>query len=377
LQSNLIIKEPTSNYKFIKSLNNSVSSRLTYTYEGDELLSLFISPTRDKGFSIGFTDPAFKNIHFTIYQNPKDNRIHSHITDKSKGSKPYSQLMDIELYAFLVQKLTKNWVVPASKIEYIYVPTEKLKSKIDKITPKRISDEKVTFPLELLYSRIKTDLNNKKRWKKIPARELQSVKDPLILAFFRNKIHFVFPVLNDPTHVLCFTELQHKRFMNNILRIMGIDIFSRYIDLLNIDLKDLTSYGENSDKNFNDLLLSLKGVSANVRCEEDGVRKIVAVSRIMGTVQEDPVWDSSWNIRRLDDLKLYEWHKNKMDALAGKSGLRPFDQKDALSDLKTRNIELFELNGKYYVGNGQHRVAIAHIMGLKRIKAQVRHCELK
>ena len=65
-----------------------------------------------------------------------------------------------------------------------------------------------------------------------------------------------------------------------------------------------------------------------------------------------------------------------MDALAGKNELRSFDQNDALSDLKTRNIELFELNGKYYVGNGQHRVAFAHNIGIKRIKAIVRHCEL-
>ena len=371
-----MIKEWTSNYKFIKSLLRFVSSKLAYTYEGDELLSLFISPTRDKGFSMGFTDPAFKNIHFTIYYNPKDNRIHSHITDKSKRSKPYSQVIDAELYAVLVQKLTKNWVVPSAQIEDIYGPTEKLRVKIDKITPKKTSDKKAVIPFEFLYSKIKTDLSNKKRWKKIPLRELPSIKDLPVLTFFRNKIHFVFPISNDPNHVLCFTELQHKRFLNHMLRIMGIDIFYRYLDLLNIKRKDLKSYTENPDKRLNDSLPNLKGISTNIRCEYDGITKIVAVSKIVGTVEENHDWDSSWTLRDIEDSELYKWHKDKMDALAGKNELRPFNQNDALSDLKTKNIELFELNGKYYVGNGQHRVATAHIMGLKRIKAIVRHCEI-
>ena len=353
-----------------------MGSKLAFTYQGGELLSLFISPTRDKGFSMGFTDPTFKNIHFTIYQDPKDDRIHSHITDKSKRLKPYTQVMDAELYSPLIQKLTKSWVVLTTQVENVYVPTKKLRVKIDKITPKKTSDKKAVIPFELLYSKIKTDLSNKKRWKKIPLRELPSIKDSLVLTIFRNKIHFVFPISNDPIHVLCFTELQHKRFINHMLRIMGIDIFYRYLDLLNIKRKDLRSYRENSDIHLNDPLPNLKGISTNIRCEEVGIPKVVAVSKIVGTVEENPVWGSSWNLRNIDDLELHKWHKNKMDALAGKNELRSFDQNDALSDLKTRNIELFELNGKYYVGNGQHRVAFAHNIGIKRIKAIVRHCEL-
>lgn len=351
-----------------------MSSKLIFSYKGDEILSLYVAPTSDKGFTMGLTDPAFKNIHFTIYLKPKDNRIHSHITDDRKGPKPYSQVIDVELYAALIQKLTKSWVVPAAQIENIYVPTEKLILKIDDITPKK--NNKTVIPFEFLYSKIKTDLSNKKRWRKITLSEFSSTKDSLVLTIFRNKIHFVFPISNDPNHVLCFTELQHKRLINHMLRIMGIDIFYRYLDLLNIKRKDLKSYRENSDKRLNDSLPNLKGISTNMRCEEFGIPNIVAVSRIVGTVEESSVWDSSWNLRNIDDAELYKWHKDKIDALTGKNGIRPYDQNDALSYLKTRNIELFELDGKYYVGNGQHRVAVAHIMGIKRIKAVVRHCEL-
>jgi ParB-like chromosome segregation protein Spo0J len=61
----------------------------------------------------------------------------------------------------------------------------------------------------------------------------------------------------------------------------------------------------------------------------------------------------------------------------GKSGRKSFSQEDALSHLGSRNIELFELNGKYYVGNGQHRVAAAHNLGIKHIKAIVRRCDFE
>ena len=150
---------------------------------------------------------------------------------------------------FLKAGSVKPIVKPLSLVGAMYndriSSPSKLRVKIDKITPKKTSDKKAVIPFEFLYSKIKTDLSNKKRWKKIPLRELPSIKDPPVLTFFRNKIHFVFPISNDPNHVLCFTELQHKRFLNHMLRIMGIDIFYRYLDLLNIKRKDLKSYSEN------------------------------------------------------------------------------------------------------------------------------------
>ena len=77
------------------------SSRFRYSYLGEQLLSLFVAPTKDQGFSLGFTDPAFKNIHFTLYFKKEDGRIHTHITDNSAKTKPYSQLIRFYLFPFL------------------------------------------------------------------------------------------------------------------------------------------------------------------------------------------------------------------------------------------------------------------------------------
>ena len=184
-----------------------MSSRLTYTYKGDELLSLFFSPTKDKGLTMGFTDPAFNNVHFTIYKNPKDKRIHSHITDKSKATKPYSQQIDVELYTSLIKKLTKNLFVPSATIKNVYIPNDRLWNKIKKISPQRIGNKTTIWPVEYFFSAVKTDLNNKKRWMKITVSDLPLFNDRMALTIYKGNIRIVKLIPNEPDHVLCFSEV--------------------------------------------------------------------------------------------------------------------------------------------------------------------------
>ena len=215
-----------------------MSSKLIFSFKGDEILSLYVAPTRDNGFTMGFTDPAFKNIHFTAYLKPKDNRIHSHITDNSKGPKPYSQQIDSELYAALIRKVTKNWVVPVERIRNLYVPTKKLSGKINEVIPKKVNDKKLVWPIESYFTFVKADLRNKKRWTKISLRELLRLKISTALTIYRNSIHLVAPIPDDGSHVLCFTQLQYRRFTNRMLRLMGLDIFTNYIDTLNTNMNE-------------------------------------------------------------------------------------------------------------------------------------------
>ena len=401
--STIIVKQLTievhiNKYIFVECSYNTVSSRLTYTYKGDELLSLFFSPTKDEGLTMGFIDPAFNNVHFTIYKSPKDKRIHSHITDKSKATKPYSQQIDVELYGSLIRKLTKNWIVPAAEIKNVYIPNNRLWNKIKKISPQRIGNKTTIWPIEYFFSAVKTDLNNKKRWSKIAARDLPLFEDRMVLTIYKGNIRIVKLIPNECEHVLCCSELQYKRFMNRFLRLMGFDLFTSYIDSMKMESTKAAEKGEDSrgnsketypktkptDKNSDNLdagrsydtLPSLSGIATKINCEDVETLKIVEVSRIVGTVDDHHIWDSYWNLSPMDDSQLYEWHRTKLDRLLGNGGRKPFSQKDALSRWGSRNIELFELKGKYYVGNGQHRVAIAHIKGIKVIKALVRHCEL-
>ena len=185
---------------------------------------------------MGFTDPAFNNVHFTIYKSPKDKRIHSHITDKSMASKPYSQQIDVELYTSIIKKLTKNWVIPVEEIINLYVPNDRLWNKIKKISPQRINKKRTILPIEYFLSVVKTDLNNRKRWTKIAVSDLPSFNDRMALTIYKGNIRNVKLIPNENEHVLCFSELQYKRFMNRLLRLMGFDIFTSYLDSLKIKI---------------------------------------------------------------------------------------------------------------------------------------------
>ncbi len=223
-----------------------MSSKLTYTYNGDDLLSLFFSPTKDQGLTMGFTDPVFNNVHFTIYKNPKDKRIHSHITDKSKASKPYSQQIDVELYFSLTRELTKNWVVPVVEIKNLYVPNDRLWNRIKKISPQRIDNKRTIWPIEYFLSAVKIDLNNMKRWRKIAVRDLSSFKDRMVLTIYKGNIRNVILIPTENENVLCFSELQYKRFMNRFLRLMGLDMFTNYIESLKIEFNKAVDKRGNS-----------------------------------------------------------------------------------------------------------------------------------
>ena len=375
-----------------------MSSKLTYTYNGVDLLSLFISPTKDQGLTMGFTDPAFNNVHFTIYKSSKDKRIHSHITDKSMASKPYSQQIDVELYTSLIKKLTKNWVISVEEIINLYVPNDRLWNKIKKISPQRINKKRTILPIEYFLSVVKTDLNNKKRWTKIAVSDLPSFNDRMALTIYKGNIRIVKLIPTENEHVLCFSELQYKRFMNSLLRLMGFDIFTSYIDSRKIEFtkvvdKSGDSGGYSKEKspetqpiaenkeNMNSgtsyhNLPSLSDIAAKIYCEDVETFKIVEVSKIVGTYYDHQISDSSWNLRLMDHSELYGWYKENLDRLLDDGGFKPLRQKDALSLLGSRYIVLFEPNGKYYIGNGQHRAAIANIMAMNRIKALVRHCGL-
>ena len=159
--------------------------------------------------------------------------------------------------------------------------------------------------------------------------------------------------------------------MNRLLRLMGFDIFASYVDSLKIEMTKAVDKRENSrghskatspetepivENNDNkntgssySALPSLSAIDAKINCEDVETLKIVEVSRIVGTVDDHHIWDSSWNLSPIDDSELHDWHKDKLDRLLGNDGSKPFSQKDALSGWGSRNIELFELKGKYYV----------------------------
>lgn len=49
----------------------------------------------------------------------------------------------------------------------------------------------------------------------------------------------------------------------------------------------------------------------------------------------------------------------------------------ALSGLENDPVEIFELDGKYYVGEGFHRILLAKALGVKNIRVIIKKTELK
>lgn len=208
------------------------SSRIKMTYEGNNILTMFVAPTTDSGFSIGFTDPSFRNVHFTIFSKPSDNRIHSHITDKSSLSKPYSQQIDIDLYQKFVNKITRNWFVSIDSLGKCYLPKGSLQKKLLDVLPLRLGDGTLSYPIEMNYALIEADFHNKRRWVEIDSSEIFEKSSSLIFTIYHERVCIVSLLTGNTNKVLCYTAKQYRRFTNKIVRLMGMDIYLAYIDLV-------------------------------------------------------------------------------------------------------------------------------------------------
>ncbi len=207
------------------------SSRIKMTYEGNDILSMFASPTKDRGLSIGFTDPSFGNIHLTTFLSPKDNRIHSHITDKFRKSKPYSQQIDSSLYKAVINKITKNWYTSIDSLGKCYMPKGSLHDKLSKLLPQRLRDGSLSYPIEMNYTLIKTDFNNTRRWEELDSSEIFKKSGSLIFTIYHKRLCIVSLLEENTKKVLCYTDKQYQRFINKTMRLMGVDIFLAYLEL--------------------------------------------------------------------------------------------------------------------------------------------------
>lgn len=218
--------------------NNRKSSKLRYSYSGEQLLSLFVAPTKDQGFSFGFTDPNFRNVHFTMYFNPKDKRIHSHVTDKTANTRPYSQQISQEFYQEKIDSLTKKWIVDISNLEECYIPTGRLLKKIEKILPAQIDENTMDYPLEFHYAQIVANFENPKAWKKVNPEELKNgTLGSFILTEFRGVIRWVIRIPILPGKVMCISNSQGNKLLKNVMRLLGFDLYFEYLDIVIPDKK--------------------------------------------------------------------------------------------------------------------------------------------
>ena len=99
---------------------------------------------------------------------------------------------------------------------------------------------------------------------------------------------------------------------------------------------------------------------------------VILTRRIVGISNSANDWCDDWSLDRsgLKGEPRLRWHLRKERALRGSSRQWPgsWDAEAALDPARTRHIDLSELNGLYFVVNGQHRVARAKRLGFTAIR---------
>jgi hypothetical protein len=104
--------------------------------------------------------------------------------------------------------------------------------------------------------------------------------------------------------------------------------------------------------------------------------RLVEVNRIVGTSAASKEWTTRWTPDRrvVRDPGRMDWHESKLRRLLGIEGGRPTVTADLyIADGRfTRQIDLSEVEGRFFVTNGIHRIAVAHQLGVERTLANVR-----
>ena len=203
---------------------------VSYSNGGEPFLTMFLAPTKDKGLSIGFTDPAFRNIHLTVYTNAKTGMIHSHITDEGKSARAWSQQIDPAFVGTLTHSWTKHWLIDGSKVKDCWVMKHSLSQKIASVTPRTINKNLIDFPIEGLYTKVLLDLTNRERWKRIRPKEL-GVNNPIQgVTIINGKTKWILRSGFKDNAFLCFSDRQYTKFQERILRLYGMDMLLLYLE---------------------------------------------------------------------------------------------------------------------------------------------------
>lgn len=220
------------------------SGYASYSVEGVPLVTLFLAPTKDQGLSFGFTHPKLAGIHLTVYSvvENRRTRIHSHLTD-GKGIHPWTQVIDSEFYSSILQRLTSRWVVPISRVPRCWVMRSRLARKVARLSPRPVGERTVDFPVELYHARIRLNLANPFRWKRINTGSLPQEAPGYGVAPYRGTVRWVFTTSPPSDKVICFSDRQFSKFQDQLGRLIGFDALAEYLETKGFEPKDLKPPG--------------------------------------------------------------------------------------------------------------------------------------
>src|SRR5579863_6919926 len=196
--------------------------RLDFTIAGDRILSLFLASTKNGGLSMGFTDPSFRNLHLTVYRSPKDGCVHAHINDPAGPRFLWSSQISPEYMALVLAPRLAKWVVSTSHVQTIYVPRERLKRKLVRIMPRRLTEFVVAMPIEASQAKVRMDLRNPIRWRRLNPKEFIDSQEPRGFCLIGGRLKQVFPLPGQSSFILTVGERQFQRYWTSLGRLLGI-----------------------------------------------------------------------------------------------------------------------------------------------------------
>jgi hypothetical protein len=209
-------------------MSSRKTGKVRFTYDGANLLDMFLAPTKDQGLSFGFTHPSFRNVHLTIYHNPKDGRLHAHISDPAAKVLPWSQQIDIQFLAESLRRSTRSWNVSFEKVPKVYVMRESLLQKVAGVSPRPVDERTAQFQLELLHAEVRLNFRNPLRWRKLNSQELAATPPFFGYALVNGVAKAVRP--NPAGQLLVFSDRQFRRVQAKLERLLGAEMFGEYLD---------------------------------------------------------------------------------------------------------------------------------------------------
>lgn len=208
------------------------SSRIHFTFEGEPLETLFVAPTRDRGFSLGLTSPDNGNAHLTAYFSQKDQRIHAHITDRSaKQHMVWSTQISPEYFEAARLKMTRKWFRSADSLPPCWAMAPALWNRVRTLFPASGKRGHVTVPYEGYLTKVRLDFRRKDRWVRLKASELMGHTPRFGYTLIGGRPHIVLPLPPSGDAVLCFTERQSRLAQQRMFDLLGVAEYVRYLDL--------------------------------------------------------------------------------------------------------------------------------------------------